>query len=84
MRKHRISKTDLYSALRQAGVWSIEEIEVVAIEATGAYSIYKIADYPKNDSVDIVWEMPGYKALREGANSGDLEHNQSNLADEAS
>ncbi|CCG85121.1 protein of unknown function [Taphrina deformans PYCC 5710] len=66
MRQHRISKTDLNSALRQANIWCISEVEVVAIEPTGTYSVYKRADYPKEHEPDVLWDMPGYRALREG------------------
>jgi uncharacterized membrane protein YcaP (DUF421 family) len=31
MRQHRISKTDLNSALRKYGIWNIKEVECVII-----------------------------------------------------
>ena len=48
MHKHRVSRQDLDGALRGAGVWNICEVEVVAIEPNGQFSVFKRADYPRH------------------------------------
>lgn len=48
MHKHRVSNEDLYSALRSKGVWDICQVEVVAIEPNGGFSIFLSKDYPKD------------------------------------
>lgn len=83
MRRHRISSTDLNSALRQRAIWSIEEIEVVAIEPTGAYTVYKRCDFPDNKAIDVLLDIPGYKALREDVEqSGQNGQSKNKIADE--
>lgn len=71
MRKHRISQTDLNSALRQGKVWNIREVEAVIIEPTGTFTIYKIADRPEPREGEEEWDaevlmdVPGYRRLVE-------------------
>lgn len=48
MKTHRVSKSDLYSALRAKGVWNLCEVELVVIEPNGLFSIYLRKDFPEN------------------------------------
>lgn len=81
MEKHRISEGDLYSALRQSQIWSINDVEVVAIEPTGKYTIYKRSQYPKEGDPDVILNIPGYKKLREEEHKG---RDNNSVADEES
>jgi uncharacterized membrane protein YcaP (DUF421 family) len=65
MRKHRISTTDLNGALRQRNIWHISEVEAVIIESTGAFSIYKRAEMPKDLEPQVLLDVPGYQKLVE-------------------
>lgn len=71
MAKHRISESDVYSALRQQGLLHIKQVEVVIIEANGAFSIFA-----RSAIRDCDWEpsslmmVPAYKALCESVGSG--------------
>jgi uncharacterized membrane protein YcaP (DUF421 family) len=67
MRHHRISQSDLNAALRKKSIWNIREIEVVIIEPTGEFSIYKQCDMPDQDEecnrAEVLLDIPGYKRL---------------------
>lgn len=66
MKKHRISESDIYSAMRQQCLLHIEQIEAVIVEANGTLSIFT-----KECLQDCDWEpvslmtVPAYKALCE-------------------
>lgn len=68
MRKHRISESDIYSAMRQQRLLHIEQIEAVIVEANGTLSIFTQACLQ-----ECKWEpmslttVPAYKALCEQA-----------------
>ncbi len=64
MRKHRISESDIYSALRQQGFLDIEQVEVIIIEANGSFSILskeRVQEFEKEPRALMV--VPAYKVL---------------------
>lgn len=63
MKQHRISMTDLNSALRKEGIWNISEVECVIIESTGLFSVYKRCNYPQDYPPEVLLDIKGYKAL---------------------
>ena len=65
MRKHRISQTDLNSALRREQIWNIRQVEAVIIEPTGTFSIYRIAAKPDEFEAEVLLDVPGYRKLVE-------------------
>ena len=65
MRKHRISETDLNSAMRRHGIWNIREVEAVIIESTGSFSVFKRCDRPEDYDAEVLLDVPGYKSLVE-------------------
>lgn len=65
MRKHRISQTDLNSALRRENIWNIRQVEAVIIEPTGMFSIYKRDTKPDGLEPEVLMDVPGYRRLVE-------------------
>ena len=64
MTKHRISQSDIYSALRQQGFFDIEQIEAIIIEANGSFSIISTASVQEFKKEPRALTMvPAYKAL---------------------
>lgn len=69
MSSHRVSQSDLYAALRQRGILSVDEIECVFVEANGSFSIYmasQVKGVPE-DGRDVLMQVPGYRLLCEDA-----------------
>lgn len=65
MRHHRISTSDLNSALRKSGIWHISEVECVIIEPTGDFAVYKRGTKPEGLEPEVLLDVPGYKRLVE-------------------
>jgi uncharacterized membrane protein YcaP (DUF421 family) len=72
MSVHRISSGDLYVALRQNNILSVKQVECVFIEANGSFSIYTKAQIGDAKDLDVLMQVPGYKALCEDAASRDV------------
>lgn len=68
MKKHRITTTDLYTAMRVKGVHNICEIECLVVEPTGAFTIYKTADLPKDYEPEVLLSIKGYRQLVDNDN----------------
>ncbi|KAL8292491.1 hypothetical protein RQP46_001103 [Phenoliferia psychrophenolica] len=67
MRRNRISRKDLNAALRTAKVWNVSECEAVIIEPTGKWSVYLMANFPKDCEPDVLYDVPGYRAMCDNA-----------------
>lgn len=77
MRHHRISTSDLNSAMRKAGIWNISQVECVIIEPTGDFAIYKRGDKPEGMEPEVLMDVPGYKRLVEHFQEGsEKDHKQ--------
>lgn len=74
MSKHRISESDIYSALRQHGVLNIKQVEAIIIEANGTFSIFEM-DALKDCKFEpsALLNVPAYKALCEQLENDKLE-----------
>lgn len=78
MAKHRISQSDIYSALRQHGILNIKLVEAIIIEANGEFSIFEIeAVRDCKCEPSALLNVPAYKALCEQAESDRLEKSAS-------
>lgn len=73
MRRHRISQTDLNSALRGRQIWNIRQVEAVIIEPTGTFTIYERGTKPDGMEAEVLMDVPGYRKLAEHF---DMEHNK--------
>ncbi|GHJ86309.1 hypothetical protein NliqN6_2711 [Naganishia liquefaciens] len=89
MKIHRISTTDLNSALRKENIWHIKEIECVIIESTGLFSVYKRCNYPQDYPPEVLLDIKGYKALHEkheksgkGVHDSSRDHHDDDIANE--
>jgi hypothetical protein len=57
MRQHRISKTDLNSALRKYGIWNIKEVECVIIGESRWWSVPYGSGKSCRRDVDLIWTV---------------------------
>ncbi|CAD0107919.1 unnamed protein product [Aureobasidium uvarum] len=67
MVRHRICLGDFYTSLRQKNILDVSEIECVFIEANGSFSIYTRKQVGNCKEVDVLLQVPSYKALCEDA-----------------
>lgn len=66
MAKHRISESDIYSALRQKSLLHVDQVEVIIIEANGTFSIFTRESVEKFDrEAKALMAVPAYRALCE-------------------
>ncbi|MBU9672716.1 DUF421 domain-containing protein [Planococcus sp. CP5-4] len=54
MHKHRIRKDDLRGKVRQQGLSSFEQVEVIVLEGDGSLSIIKKQDTQSKDALEGV------------------------------
>ncbi|KAH0160911.1 hypothetical protein KCU67_g6547, partial [Aureobasidium melanogenum] len=67
MVRHRICLGDFYASLRQKNILDVSELECVFIEANGSFSIYTRKQVGTSKKVDVLMQVPSYKALCDGA-----------------
>lgn len=78
MAKHRISESDIYGALRQKGLLHIKQVEVVIIEANGAFSIFEMEAVKECKwGCSALMKVPAYKALYEEAATNEVKKSES-------
>lgn len=75
MVRHRICLGDFYASLRQKNILDISELECVFIEANGSFSIYTRKQVGTCQKVDVLMQVPSYKALCDDADERILENN---------
>jgi uncharacterized membrane protein YcaP (DUF421 family) len=76
MSRHRICLGDLYAFLRQKNILDLSEIECVFIEANGSFTIYTRAQVGDCKKVDVLLQVPSYKALCDDADERMVENKE--------
>lgn len=74
MAQHRVTESDIYSALRQHAVLSIKLVEAIIIESNGNFSIFEMESVKGCEyEASSLLNVPAYKALCKQAQSDKLE-----------
>jgi len=76
MSRHRICLGDLYAFLRQKNILDLSEIECVFIDANGSFTIYTREQVGARKKVDVLLQVPSYKALCDDADERIVEETE--------
>jgi uncharacterized membrane protein YcaP (DUF421 family) len=92
MKNHRISPSDVYSAMRQQGILNISRVECAIIEANGNFSIFTTQQFKESEyEPTALQDVPAYCVLvdrydeendsnRDGDGSSNSGNNDSNIS----